>query len=98
MDHGNVQHNDYYPDATKRLIAKLKKAGYHNVKLDSNSKALTENLNTIQIIAQKSESLAGQNIAVNISAGQGEVSTSGNLHSGITIKVGKDLSESKQDL
>jgi polyisoprenyl-teichoic acid--peptidoglycan teichoic acid transferase len=88
-----VQDTGYYPDATKRLIAKLKKAGYENVQLDKDPKVLKENLDITQIIAQKGELLASQDVANSLGVGKAEINTAGNLYSDITIKVGKDWSE-----
>jgi polyisoprenyl-teichoic acid--peptidoglycan teichoic acid transferase len=89
----SVHDTGYYPDATKRLIAKLKKAGYENVQLDKDPKVLKENLDATQIIAQKGELLASQDVANSLGVGKAEISTAGNLYSDITIKVGKDWPE-----
>ncbi len=91
-----VQDTGYYPDATKRLIAKLKKAGYQNVQLDKDPKVLKENLETTQIIAQQGELVTSQNVADSLGVGKAEISTAGNLYSDITIKVGKDWSQFQQ--
>lgn len=85
-----VQDTGYYPDATKRLISKLKKAGYQNVQLDKDPKVLKENLETTQIIAQQGELVTSQDVANSLGVGKAEISTTGNLYSDITIKVGKD--------
>lgn len=85
-----VQDTGYYPDATKRLIAKLKKVGYQNVQLDKDPKVIKENLDTTQVIAQKGELLASQDVVNSLGVGKAEISTAGNLYSDITIKVGKD--------
>ncbi len=91
-----VQDTGYYPDATQRLISKLKKAGYQNVQLDKDPKVLKENLDTTQIISQKGELVASQNVANSIGVGQIEINTTGNLYSDVTIKVGKDWTEFEQ--
>ena len=88
-----VQDTGYFPDATQRLISKLKKAGYENVQLDKDAKVLKENLETTQIIFQKGELVASQAVADIIGVGQVEINTTGNLYSDVTIKVGKDWSE-----
>jgi len=88
-----VQDTGYFPDATQRLISKLKKAGYQNVQLDKDAKVLKENLETTQIIFQKGELVASQAVADIIGVGQVEINTTGNLYSDVTIKVGKDWSE-----
>ena len=88
-----VQDTGYFPDATQRLISKLKKAGYQNVQLDKDPKVLKENLETTQIIFQKGELVASQAVADSIGVGQVEINTTGNLYSDVTIKVGKDWSE-----
>ena len=88
-----VQDTGYFPDATQRLISKLKKAGYQNVQLDKDPKVLKENLETTQIIFQKGELVASQAVADIIGVGQVEINTTGNLYSDVTIKVGKDWSE-----
>ena len=88
-----VQDTGYFPDATQRLISKLKKAGYQNVQLDKDAKVLKENLETTQIIFQKGELVASQAVADSIGVGQVEINTTGNLYSDVTIKVGKDWSE-----
>ncbi len=91
-----VQDTGYYPDATKRLIAKLIKAGYQNVQLDRDSKVLKENLETTQIIAQQGELGASQDVANSLGVGKAEISTTGNLYSDITIKVGQDWQQFQQ--
>jgi polyisoprenyl-teichoic acid--peptidoglycan teichoic acid transferase len=92
-----VHDTGYYPDATQRLITKLKKAGYENVQLDKDPKVIKENLDTTQIIAQKGELLASQDVANSLGVGKAEISTTGNLYSDITIKVGKDWPEFQQN-
>jgi polyisoprenyl-teichoic acid--peptidoglycan teichoic acid transferase len=91
-----VQDTGYYPDATKRLIAKLKKAGYENVQLDKDSKVLKENLGTTQIIAQQGELVTSQDVVNSLGIGKAEISTAGNLYSDITIKVGQDWPQFQQ--
>jgi polyisoprenyl-teichoic acid--peptidoglycan teichoic acid transferase len=91
--HIQVQDTGYYPDATRRLIAKLKKAGYQNVNLDKDPKVLKENLDTTQVIAQQGELSSSQNVADALGIGKAEISTAGNLYAEITIKVGKDWVE-----
>ncbi len=92
-----IQDTGYYPDATKRLIAKLRKSGYKNIQLDKDPKVIKENLDTTQIIAQQGELVASQDVAENLGVGKTEISTSGNLYSDITIKVGKDWSKFEQN-
>ncbi len=92
-----IQDTSYYPDATQRLIAKLKKAGYQNVQLDRDRQGLKENLDTTQIIAQQGELKASQDVAHSIGVGQPEISTNGNLYSDVTIKVGRDWSKFQQN-
>ena len=92
-----VQDTGYFPDATQRLISKLKKAGYQNVQLDKDPKVLKENLDTTQIIFQKGELVASQAVADSIGVGQVEINTTGNLYSDVTIKVGKDWVEFQQN-
>ena len=75
----------------------MKKAGYKNVQLDRDSKALKENLATTQIIAQTGESDITQHVADSIGVGKVEVNTAGNLFADITIKVGTDWSEFQQN-
>ena len=94
--HIRVQDTGYYPDATKRLIAKLRKIGYQNVQLDKDPKVLKENLETTQIIAQQGELLTSQNVADSLGIGKAEISTAGNLYSDITIKVGQDWAQFQQ--
>ncbi len=91
-----VQDTGYYPDATKRLIAKLRKAGYENVQLDKDPKVIKENLETTQIIAQKGELGTSQDVANSLGVGKAEISTTGNLYSDITIKVGQDWAQFQQ--
>ena len=92
-----VQDTGYYPDATKRLISKLKKAGYQNVQLDKDPKALKEDLEITQIIAQQGELTTSQDVANSLGVGKAEISTTGNLYSDITIKVGKDWPDFQQN-
>jgi polyisoprenyl-teichoic acid--peptidoglycan teichoic acid transferase len=49
--HIKIQDTSYYPDATNRLITKLKKAGYKNIHLDKDPKVFKENLDTTQVDA-----------------------------------------------
>jgi polyisoprenyl-teichoic acid--peptidoglycan teichoic acid transferase len=91
-----VQDTGYYPDATKRLIAKLRKVGYENVQLDKDPKILKENLETTEIIAQKGELVTSQDVANSLGVGRAEISTAGNLYSDITIKVGRDWTQFQQ--
>jgi polyisoprenyl-teichoic acid--peptidoglycan teichoic acid transferase len=85
-----VQDTGYYPDATQRLIAKLKKAGYEHVQLDKDPKVFKENLETTQVIAQQGELSSSEEVVESLGVGKAEISTAGNLYSDITIKVGKD--------
>ncbi len=91
--HIRVQDTGYYPDATRRLITKLKKAGYDNVQLDKDPKIIKENLDMTQIIAQKGELQVSQDVANILGVGKAEISTAGNIYSDITIKIGKDWPE-----
>ncbi len=93
----SIQDTGYYPDATQRLITKLKKAGYENIQLVKDPKVLKENLDITQIVAQKGELSASQDVANSLGVGKAEISTAGNLYSDVTIKVGKDWSEFQQD-
>ena len=63
------------------------------MQLDRDSKALKENLETTQIIAQTGESDITQRVADSIGVGKVEVNTAGTLFTDITIKVGRDWSE-----
>ncbi|WP_373547996.1 LytR C-terminal domain-containing protein [Chamaesiphon sp.] len=87
-----LQDTGYYPDATRRLIAKLKKAGYQNIRLDKDPKILKENLETTQVVAQQGELLTSQNVVDSLGVGKAEISTAGNLYSDVTIRVGRDWS------
>lgn len=90
-----VQDTGYYPDATRRFIKSLENAGYVRVTLDENPKALKENLDTTQIIAQQVGMSAGKELREKIGIGTVEVSTSGDIYSDITIKLGKDWAMKK---
>jgi polyisoprenyl-teichoic acid--peptidoglycan teichoic acid transferase len=94
--HIKIQDTSYYPDATNRLITKLKKAGYRNVHLDRDPKVFKENLDTTQVIAQQGELAASRKVANTIGMGKVEISTGGDLYSEVTIKVGKDLGKLQQ--
>jgi polyisoprenyl-teichoic acid--peptidoglycan teichoic acid transferase len=90
-----VQDTGYYPDATQRFIKTLEKAGYQQVSLDHDPKALKENLETTQITVQAGGSVVGEAIKEKIGLGTVEVDTSGDLYSDITIKLGKDWATKK---
>ncbi len=90
--HIQVQDTGYYPDATRRLIAKLKKAGYQNIRLDKDPKVIKENLETTQVVAQQGELSTSQNVVDSLGVGKAEISTAGNLYSDVTIRVGRDWS------
>jgi polyisoprenyl-teichoic acid--peptidoglycan teichoic acid transferase len=85
----------YYPDATQRFLKTLEKAGYQQVSLDRDPKALKENLATTQINVQYGGSLAGELIKEKLGLGTVEVDTAGDLYADITIKLGKDWSSKK---
>jgi polyisoprenyl-teichoic acid--peptidoglycan teichoic acid transferase len=93
-----IQDTSYYPDATNRLIIKLRKAGYQNVYLDRDPKVFKENLDRTQLIAQHGELAASKKIAHTIGMDKVEISTAGDLYSEVTIKVGKDLAKLQQQI
>jgi polyisoprenyl-teichoic acid--peptidoglycan teichoic acid transferase len=90
-----VQDTGYYPDATKRLMTRLGKDGYHRAQLDNNPKALKENLDITQIIVQNGSEAIGETIREKLGVGTVEVGTGGDIYSDITIKLGKDWSQKK---
>jgi polyisoprenyl-teichoic acid--peptidoglycan teichoic acid transferase len=90
-----VQDTGYYPDATQRFIKTLEKAGYQQVSLDRDPKALKENLATTQINVQYGGPMAGELLKEKIGLGTVEVDTSGDIYADITIKLGKDWAEKK---
>ncbi len=92
-----VQDTGYYPDATQRLIAKLKKSGYEHIQLDKDPKVIKENLEITKIIAQKGELGSSEDLANSLGVGKAEINTDGNLYSDITIKVGRDWAKFQQD-
>lgn len=85
----------YYPDATQRFIQRLAKDGYHNVQLDTGTKIIKENLDVTKIVVQHGSPLNGDVLREKLGLGAVEVSTSGDLYSDITIKLGKDWSQKK---
>ncbi len=96
--HIKIQDTSYYPDATNRLITKLKKAGYQNVHLDRDPKVFKENLDITEIIAQQGELAASKKVANTIGIGKVEISTAGDLYSEVTIKVGQNLAKLQQQI
>ena len=85
----NIQDTTYFPDATKRLIKKLNRAGYQNVHLDTTIK-LKEDLLTSQIIAQKGNPEIAEGLRKALGFGDVAVETSGTIYSDLTIKLGRD--------
>jgi polyisoprenyl-teichoic acid--peptidoglycan teichoic acid transferase len=90
-----VQDTGYYPDAAQRFVKRLEKEGYKNVHLDTNAKALKENLDTTKIIIQHGGAINGDVLKQKLSLGDVEVGTSGDIYSDITIKLGKDWAQKK---
>lgn len=91
----NIQDTSYFPDATARLIARLKKAGYENVHLDDAPK-VKEDLATSRFVAQKGNPEVAQSLSKLLGFGEIEVDNSGNLYSDITIKLGRDWIQKEQ--
>jgi polyisoprenyl-teichoic acid--peptidoglycan teichoic acid transferase len=91
----NIQDTTHFPDATKRLIAKLRKAGYENIHLDTNLK-IKEDLSETKIIAQKGDPIVAQGVAQALGFGEVNVETSGNLYTDVTIKLGRDWLQKEQ--
>jgi LCP family protein required for cell wall assembly len=92
----NIQDTTHFPDATERLIKKLRKAGYENVNLDTNLK-LKDNLDRTQVIAQKGDPNVAQGVAQVLGFGDVKVETSGNLYTDVTIKLGRDWLQTEQE-
>jgi LCP family protein required for cell wall assembly len=92
----NIQDTTHFPDATERLIKKLRKAGYENIHLDTNLK-IKEDLANTQVIAQKGDPIVAQGIAQVIGFGDVKVETSGNLYTDVTIKLGRDWLQKEQE-
>lgn len=92
----NIQDTTHFPDATERLIQKLRKAGYENVHLDTNLK-LKEDFSRTQIIAQKGDPNVAQGVAQVLGFGDVKVETSGNLYTDVTIKLGRDWIQKEQE-
>lgn len=91
----NIQDTSYFPDATARLVKRLNKAGYQNVRLDTNLK-LKEDLTTSQFIAQKGNPEVAEGISQLLGFGEVKVDSSGNLYSDVTIKLGRDWIQKEQ--
>jgi polyisoprenyl-teichoic acid--peptidoglycan teichoic acid transferase len=85
----NIQDTSHFPDATARLIKRLNKAGYQNVRLDAAPK-IKEDLTTSQFIAQKGNPVVAEGLSQLLGFGEVKVENSGNLYSDVTIKLGRD--------
>ena len=91
----NIHDTSHFPDATARLVKRLKKAGYQNVHIDTNLK-LKEDLDTSQFIAQKGNPEVAEGLSQLLGFGEVKVDSSGNLYSDVTIKLGRDWIQKEQ--
>lgn len=92
----NIQDTSHFPDATKRLIQRLNKAGYENVHLDTGLK-LKEDLTTSHFIAQKGNPDVADGLSKLLGFGEVKVESSGSLYSDVTIKLGRDWLQKEQN-
>jgi polyisoprenyl-teichoic acid--peptidoglycan teichoic acid transferase len=90
-----IQDTSYFPDATTRLIKRLRKAGYQNVRLDPAPK-IKEDLATSKFVAQKGNPEVAQELVKILGFGEVKVENSGNLYSDITIELGRDWLQKEQ--
>ncbi len=91
----NIQDTSYFPDATARLIKRLKKAGYERVHLDTAPK-IKEDLTTSQFVAQKGNPEVAEGLSQLLGFGEVKIDSSGNLYSDVTIKLGRDWLQTEQ--
>jgi polyisoprenyl-teichoic acid--peptidoglycan teichoic acid transferase len=91
----NIEDTSHFPDATARLIKRLNKAGYQNVRLDAAPK-IKEDLTTSQFIAQKGNPEVAEGLSQLLGFGEVKVDSSGNLYSDVTIKLGRDWLQKEQ--
>jgi polyisoprenyl-teichoic acid--peptidoglycan teichoic acid transferase len=89
-----IQDTSYFPDATKRLIKRLNKAGYRNVRLDTAPK-VKANLEITKFVAQKGNPEVAQGLVKLLGFGEVAVENSGNLYSDVTIELGRDWANKK---
>ncbi len=89
-----IQDTSYFPDATARLIKRLNKAGYRNVRLDPPPK-VKANLEITKFVAQKGNPEVAQGLVKLLGFGEVVVENSGNLYSEVTIELGRDWAEKK---
>ncbi len=89
-----IQDTSYFPDATTRLIKRLNKAGYRNVRLDANPK-VKANLEITKFVAQKGNPEVAQGLVKLLGFGEVAVENSVNLYSDVTIELGRDWAKKK---
>jgi polyisoprenyl-teichoic acid--peptidoglycan teichoic acid transferase len=89
-----IQDTSYFPDATTRLIKRLNKAGYRNVRLDNTPK-VKANLEISKIVAQKGNPEVAQGLVDLLGFGEVVVENSSNLYSEVTIELGRDWANKK---
>ena len=92
----NIQDTSHFPDATNRLIKRLNRAGYQNVRIDNTLK-IKEDLPTSQFIAQKGNPEVAEGLAKLLGFGEVRVENSGSLYSDVTIKLGRDWIQTEQN-
>jgi polyisoprenyl-teichoic acid--peptidoglycan teichoic acid transferase len=91
----NIQDTSYFPDATDRLVKRLRRAGYQNVHID-NSLKIKEDLTTSAFIAQKGNPEVAEGLSQLLGFGEVKVESSSSLYSDVTIKLGRDWVQKEQ--
>jgi polyisoprenyl-teichoic acid--peptidoglycan teichoic acid transferase len=89
-----IQDTSYFPDATTRLIKRLNKAGYRNVRLDPTPK-VKANLEITKFVAQRGNPEVAEGLVKLLGFGEVAVENSGNLYSEVTIELGRDWAKKK---